>query len=192
VPPNQSAVVRPFGPRQLFEIYHLRALLEIAATRLACARFPREKLQAVAAENKSLLQQGRVSPDQEWVHAAIESDRKLHQQIAAHCGSDRLAHEIDRYSKLMLVISNVTGNKHHALVDAMWDHRQIIDALVAGDAESAAKRMGEHIHNAAIRDINAIYGAQATESLFNPALTHQATTRFDDHLRQLPPASSES
>src|SRR5688500_13467728 len=33
--PNHGAVVRPFGPEQLKEIYHVRRILEVEATRMA-------------------------------------------------------------------------------------------------------------------------------------------------------------
>jgi DNA-binding GntR family transcriptional regulator len=40
-PPNQSAIIRSFGAKELSEVYHLRGLLEGEAARLACPNLPR-------------------------------------------------------------------------------------------------------------------------------------------------------
>ena len=42
--PNRGAMLRPFGPQQLREIYDLRRILESEATRYACGRIPQPEL----------------------------------------------------------------------------------------------------------------------------------------------------
>ena len=44
--PNRSAIVRPFGPREVSEISQIRRLLETEAVRCACGRIPPAELSA--------------------------------------------------------------------------------------------------------------------------------------------------
>jgi DNA-binding GntR family transcriptional regulator len=171
VPPNQSAVIRKFGPQELFEIYHLRGLLEVEATRLSCHRIPPERMAKTRAEVLGLLEDGRAAGSSKWMAKALEQDLQLHRIIAHYCGSGRLFHEIGRYTKLMEVISEAVGNEHNGLLQMLKDHQRIVEAMLIPDAEIAARRMGEHIHASALNDIGVLYGAEAAEQVKNPTNT---------------------
>jgi DNA-binding GntR family transcriptional regulator len=163
VPVNQSAVIKPFGPRELYEVYHIRGLLEVEATRLACSRLPREKLVQLEKEFRSLLDQANSS-DPAWVERAFNGDRELHRVIAHYCGSGRLFHEISRYVSLLNVIGELQ-EKRDAWLNATRDHLSIVEALLIPDETEASRRMGQHVHQAALSDIKAIYGAEAAREL---------------------------
>jgi len=141
---NRGAIVRPFGRQQLQEIYHLRRILEVEATRCACGRIPREDLASLRHDVKQLLDaHGDESP--QWSQGAMATDQKLHKLIAVHCGEARLADEINRYNTLMQTIREIVANRRQAQQRALSDHLLILDALLAIDAEKAAAAMGRHI-----------------------------------------------
>jgi DNA-binding GntR family transcriptional regulator len=53
--PNRGAMLRPFGPQQLREIYDLRRILESEATRYACGRIPQPELEELSRELSRLV-----------------------------------------------------------------------------------------------------------------------------------------
>lgn len=157
---NRGTVVRPFGPMQLQDIYHLRRVLETEATRCACGRIPAETLAALKQEMTDLLGNRRAV---NWSDRAMKSDRELHELIANHCGSQRLAEEIMRYNTLIQCIRDVVGNQSAAQHCALTEHLEIIQPLVKGQAERAADAMARHIQNTADRIEAALFADAETK-----------------------------
>lgn len=144
--PNRGAVCMPFGVRELREMYHLRRILEIEATRLACGRMPIEHLRDLRIGLAKLAER-KVS---DWSDQAMELDEQLHSIIANHCDNTRLQHEIDRYRDLMQAIRVVVGDKQRVQFRAVEQHIEIIDALIEGNASKASHAMGNHIDTTAV------------------------------------------
>ena len=138
---NYGTVARRFGPVELKEIYHLRALLESEATRNACGRIPPDDLLALKSEMRGLLDER----GEQWSERAMAADRKLHALIARYCGSRRLEEEIGRYNLLMQCIRDVVGNYCHAQDKGLCEHLNIVDALLANHPELAAQAMQAHV-----------------------------------------------
>ncbi len=145
---NRGTSVRPFGPVQLQDIYRLRRVLETEAARCACSEIPLEALMSLRQEMTELLG-NRKAPH--WSDRAMKSDRDLHDLVARHCGSQRLAEEIKRYNTLIQCIRDVVGNQSAAQQRALTEHLEIIEPLLKGDSEAAAEAMAGHIRNTAAR-----------------------------------------
>lgn len=143
--PNRGAVCMPFGVRELREIYQLRRILEVEATRLACGRLPIERLRDLRISMAKLAER-KVS---DWSDQAMELDEQLHGLIANFCDNSRLQHELDRYRDLMQAIRVVVGNKQRVQLKAVEQHIEIIDALIAGKAPKAGQAMAHHIDTTA-------------------------------------------
>jgi len=152
---NHGVIVRPFGPDQVREIFQLRRLLETEATRLACGRIDVPKLTELREELATLSSQPRGS---KWLDREMETDRKLHAMVVAHCGSVRLAEEIRRYDTLVQALRDVVGSERRATQEAVKEHIAIVDALVAGDADAAVEAMTIHIDRAAQSAETALFG----------------------------------
>jgi DNA-binding GntR family transcriptional regulator len=143
---NRGAVVKPFGPEQLREIFELRRILETEATRMACGRIDPAALSELQRNLRDLIEQPRAK---EWLDMGMIADRKLHAMIGANCGNVRLAEEIRRCDALVQVLRDTVGNDRRAANRAVEEHLAIVDALAAGDADAAARAMGIHIERAA-------------------------------------------
>jgi DNA-binding GntR family transcriptional regulator len=143
---NRGAIVKPFGPDELREIYQLRRILEVEATRTACGRVDRGELESLRDEMNKLLRSRR---DRQWVDREMATDRRLHDLITSSCGSARLAQEIHRYDNLVQSLRDVVGRERRAQLQALEEHLAIIDGLRAGNAEAAAAAMARHIERAA-------------------------------------------
>ncbi len=140
--PKQGALVRPFGPLQIREMYHIRGLLESEAVRGAAERIRPAELRQVRDETQQHLEQPRSDT---WTPAAVRLDERFHQMIASNCGSARLGEEIGRYRSLVQSIRTAVGNRGRAQEVAIIEHLNVIDRLLERDATGAARAMAEHI-----------------------------------------------
>ncbi len=147
VRPNCGAIMRPFGPRQIEDIYEVRGLLEGEATRLACERLDAREVKHLLGTFEELLAERKR--DDDWSRRAWGVDRAMHELLAASCGNRRLAEEIARYGRFTQVIREVVGNRSHAQEDAIRAHVKILRALAAKQSGAAAEAMREHVREAA-------------------------------------------
>lgn len=152
--PNCGAVVAPFGPSEIEEIYEVRALLEAEAARLACTRIPADDLSRIRDDMAALLTTARR--DSAWSERAWEADRTLHRMIAAHCPNRRLVREIGRYDTFVQIIRETVGNRDRAQDLAIEEHRAIIAALQRRNPSRAADALRRHIQFAGRTAVEAI------------------------------------
>ncbi len=139
---NRGAEVVPFGSLELREIYQLRRILEVEAARNCHGQINMELLQSAQDEMLELVRNRRGD---EWSDEARDSDCRLHELIVKHCGSTRLEKEIQRYGTLVEMVREIVGQNRAAEERALLEHLAVIDALLAGDADSAAVQMAKHI-----------------------------------------------
>jgi DNA-binding GntR family transcriptional regulator len=147
---NCGAVFRPFGEKELRDLYAVRALLEIEAARLAATRMD----EALIRQFKSSFEKLRRDrlPDKDW-----KLDRELHSAIAQAAGNPRLAGEIARYAALVQTMREAVGT---VLADihstSLTDHLRILRTLKKRDAESAGEAMRLHLDQAARSAVEAL------------------------------------
>jgi DNA-binding GntR family transcriptional regulator len=143
---NRGAVVKPFGPDQLREIYQMRRILEAEAARAACGNIDKSTLKNMRREMQQLLE---ARHDRHWAEQEMDTDRQLHSLIASSCGSERLAQEIHRYDTLVQTLRDVIGRERRAQESALAEHIAIIGDLLSDDSEAASAAMARHIDQAA-------------------------------------------
>ena len=151
LPPRRAAVILPFGPRQLREICHLRRVLEAEATRCACGRLTPVELRDLA---DGLARQIRAPRNARWSEETRRLDSRLHELVAARCGNERLARELDRYRVLYRTLRDLRHERSaaradYARMEENAEHLAVVRALQHGQAERAAGAMGAHIEEAA-------------------------------------------
>ncbi len=139
---NRGTVVRPFGPKQVEDIYHVRALLEIEATRLAFGKIDLFSLDEMKSRTSELL--SNESPD--WITEVPIVDKGLHELIAGACGNPRLKEEIYRYHVFIFIPRTFQLEPYRQV---LAEHLLIIDGLLSQKPAQAAQAMLDHIHNGA-------------------------------------------
>jgi len=152
--PNHGAVVCPFGPAQIVELYHVRRILEMEATRLAAKSIDPVALRTLLDQTTDLLSSKNDSD--EWAAAALAVDHELHMLISRSSGSDRLAEEIGKYRNLVMAVGDAVGNKLQAHEQNMAEHMEVINELLQQHAEDAAAAMGKHIDRGAATAVEAL------------------------------------
>jgi DNA-binding GntR family transcriptional regulator len=143
---NRGAVVKPFGPEQLRDIYHLRRILEGEAARCACGRIDATLLEEL---KQDMLQLIGNNSEPGWSTAVMESDLQFHSLIANHCGNPRLRDEIRRYTALVEVVREMVGNERDVQLQGLSEHLAVVGELLANEPESAALQMALHIDGTA-------------------------------------------
>ena len=139
--PNRGATVSALTPEEIREIYEIRAILETAAVRRAASRLS----EATLAQAARILDAAEAATDgASWgsydvdFHQLIydlEGRPRLHELIGG------LLRRVDRYwlmHGLML--------RHRRQFEA--EHRALLAAIAAGDAERAAELLEEHLAGA--------------------------------------------
>jgi DNA-binding GntR family transcriptional regulator len=152
---NRGAIVKPFGPEQLREIFHLRRILEAEAARLACGRVDRGRLLELREQLRSLAGRPRGS---KWLEREMLADRGLHAVICENCGNTRLMEDIRRYDTLVQALRDVVGNRRRIVNEAVKEHAAIVDAMLDGKPDAAARAMAIHVDRAARSAEAAMFG----------------------------------
>lgn len=139
---NCGAIIHPFGEEDLREIYAVRSLLEVEATRLAASQIAAEEVESLIEAFEEIQSSGGT--DLNW-----KFDQKLHLLIAECSGNRRLAAEIARYSTLVQTMREIVGARTHDIHSASADeHLEILRALRQRNPDTAAKAMREHLRQA--------------------------------------------
>jgi DNA-binding GntR family transcriptional regulator len=130
---------RAFKPREIFELYQLRSVIEAAAARLACEQASEAELDRLA---RFLDQTG---PDDRGRSSAalVTLDEHFHESIMA----------LTRNAEMARVLANVNArikffrwiDMDTRRIETQHEHRAILAALRARDAACAARRMEAHI-----------------------------------------------
>jgi DNA-binding GntR family transcriptional regulator len=129
--------VRPLAPEDVRQQYELRGLLEPWAARLACQRASDRERVALDAIQR---QHERKAP-------SFDGTRKFHLRVVEACGNELALRVLrglwaqDRSPQ----IYSVYGHQPSALESMVHEHRQIVDAFMAGEAETVERLVREHI-----------------------------------------------
>ena len=116
------------------EIYQLRLILEVAAIRLAAGRVDRKKLM----ELDEAVKVGHGSSDRRTDEDFFEANREFHRYVVEASGNRRLSLMVMRLieqHERIVHLGLTLGNRER---DFLHRHDELIEALVAGDADRAA------------------------------------------------------
>ena len=141
--PRRGAVVGPLVLTPPDEILKIRAHLEGLAARLAAEKMAAADRQALGAELDELETLYRDSDDRE---AVAEATNTFHHSIrdgADNVFLTRFLETLAPFDRTIRIRSTLDPDE--AGLDAT-EHRTIVDAILAGDGESAERVMHEHIH----------------------------------------------
>ena len=130
---------RDLKPREMFELYQFRAVLEAAAVRLACEQATEQEVAGLARflDETGPEEGGRSSEE------LVALDEYFHEKIMA----------LSRNMEMCRTLKNINARiRYFRWVDmdskreqTQHEHRAIIQALMARDVDLAAQHMNVHI-----------------------------------------------
>lgn len=153
VVPNRGAVVRVPSPWEVRDAYEVRAELEGLACERAVSRINDAELDELRAANQSMRDEVAKAKTRGPVDSeppTVEYNDAFHTLIHRVADNEWLTREINEINHAFprnvswLVL---TGNKRQR-EENVAEHDRIVDALAAGDAQTARTEMQAHVKNA--------------------------------------------
>jgi DNA-binding GntR family transcriptional regulator len=153
--PRRGTLVSEITITDLAAIYEVRRQLESWASRLAAARATaadRDEAARLVEELEALTPEGGYE-------ALLALDRRIHRFVYRCTKNAFLAETLDQYHNLSLRILHVAMNRYPALTprldDVVHEQRQVLQAIRAGDGDTAERVAIAHIttFERAIREV---------------------------------------
>jgi DNA-binding GntR family transcriptional regulator len=135
--PRRGMFVTGVDVRDLARISEVRAALEPEAARLAAERATDEERDELA----DLGDQIKRGAD------LMGLDERIHRAIYACAHNHLLEKTLGEYYVLAMRIWMIALDRAEALEDAVEAHRDLIQAIVVGNGDSAASLMRDHVEN---------------------------------------------
>ena len=132
--------VRRVKPEDAYEIYLLRANLEMTALRYFDCKFPEEDLRTL----RGILEEMRnVRPGD--LSQIVENDNRFHAVIVQRAGLPRLLKFWDDLNYGNLLVGANSGSNHETLAQRQNGiHTKLYEALASGDTEVACRAVYAH------------------------------------------------
>ncbi|MEI2417769.1 GntR family transcriptional regulator [Orrella sp. JC864] len=140
VPRSGMYVYRP-DAAELISLLELLGELEAVAARLAAQRMNAEQRMALARLHEDM---GRLASAQDKP-AYEAANLALHRAVQQGCGNPSVREEIDAVRRRLASFRRHVFEQPGRLRSSHGEHEPLVLALVAGDAENAARAMREHI-----------------------------------------------
>jgi DNA-binding GntR family transcriptional regulator len=141
---NRGFRVREMSERELDEIVEFRRIIEVTAVRLVAER---KLLTSVSDLQELAKATEKFAAAGDWV-GFLDSDRDFHLGIIAHLDNERLLQTTGslRDQSRLYGLDRVAGTD--SLMQSTHEHGTLLDAIVAGQAEDAARIMDRHLSHA--------------------------------------------
>ncbi len=137
----KGAVVSGYSPRDLEELYELRALLEGAAVRTAADEASDEtrlQMQQIVERSRDLRDAGDLT---ELASLLGEFDLVVYDQVT----NRRVSALIDNLRAHLTRIGNLTEGIPGRVVASVEEHAAIVDAIMRRDSDDAERLMRAHL-----------------------------------------------
>lgn len=139
---NRGASVRDFAPREVEELYDVRATLQKRAAEIMPLPAPADlvrSLEALHARHSRAIERGDLP-------AVFEANNAFHDTLFFACGSRYLAEAIAHYAWLSHPIRSYRMADPDLLDQARREHGQMIEALRQGDRSALIELCVLHIN----------------------------------------------
>jgi DNA-binding GntR family transcriptional regulator len=138
--PNHGASVRRYSLEELDDMYHVRALLEGLAARLAATRLATEALEQLSASCERFAS---IAPDD--VEGLVKENMVFHTTVLDGAGRPRLTEMARNVIELPLVYRVFHWYSPERKQASLHYHEELTSALEARDAERSELVMRAHV-----------------------------------------------
>ncbi|WP_210495867.1 GntR family transcriptional regulator [Patulibacter sp. SYSU D01012] len=125
----------------LEEIFTLRLLLEVPATRRATTLVGADELAALREHLATM----RAHAGEDDETAFMAADRRFHDVLLRAAGNRRLADQVVNLRDLVRFLGASTAGRSRTLTTILGEHEAILAAVEARDADAAAAAMRAHL-----------------------------------------------
>jgi DNA-binding GntR family transcriptional regulator len=139
--PYQGNFVRTFTADEIRGIYQVRRSLEELAVRNATAKMTPELLREI----REILGELEAAMDRGDIPGVNQADRLFHAAIARGSGNPTLIAMLNDLDYQIRIIRSLANQNPDVVRQTALQRPQILAALERGDADTAARLLGEHI-----------------------------------------------
>ena len=162
--PNKGAYVTGITAKDVKDIYMIRSLLEGLCARLATEKISKEQME----EMEENIYLAAFHEEKGHMDQMAELDNRFHDILYEACDSKLLEHTLRDFHRYVLRVRQKTLSTNTRGRASNDEHRQIMEAIKAGDAELAEKLANQHMINAydnmVKNGLKEIYGENADEN----------------------------
>jgi DNA-binding GntR family transcriptional regulator len=138
---NRGVRVLQTSLHDLEEVFALRLLLEVPATRLACRQIDEAGRRELRRLHQAMERAARAGNEYRmWEH-----DRRFHLVLLQASGNLRLATYVDGLRDMVLRRGVSTVSESRSLEDIVAEHREVLDRIESRDVAGAAEAMRAHL-----------------------------------------------
>ncbi len=163
--PNKGAYVTSITAKDVKDIYMIRSLLEGLCARLATEKITKEQMEEME-ENIYLAE---FHAQKGHMDQMAELDNRFHDILYEACDSKMLEHALKDYHQYVLRVRQKTLSNNTRGRASNDEHRQIMEAIKAGDAAKAEQLANQHMINAydnmLKNGLKEIYGEENVEEI---------------------------
>ena len=142
--PRRGTFVVSLTAHDVREIYGLRAALEGRAGRMIA----RSKDPTVLSRLRALADEIDRAVDAGDAVAASRADLAFHEGLCELCGNSRIHEVFMRYVPTLRGLLRLDEHVLRSLDEISRQHRPLVEAIEAGDEETAARLLNEHAEHA--------------------------------------------
>lgn len=142
--PNKGAYVTGITAKDVKDIYMMRSLLEGLCARWATENITKEQMEEME-ENIFLSEFHAAKGHTEQM---AELDNRFHEIMYEACNSKMLEHALKDYHQYVLRVRRKTLSSQKRSTASNEEHRRIMEAIKAGDADLAETLANKHMLNA--------------------------------------------
>ncbi len=163
--PRRGAVVASFGPERLSQLYEALGELESLCAQLAAKRM-------TAIERKELelalkpLQDAAAQGNRDIYLARSDA---LHDVVHRGCHNPFLVDLVRGYRMRSLPFRNLQPYSRERVKSSIEERQRIVAAIMAQDAEGAARAMREHVATSLMRALDTFVAREDRKSAARPA-----------------------
>jgi DNA-binding GntR family transcriptional regulator len=143
--PRRGAFVAGLTIQDLRDIYDLRAALEIRAVTLIIRNSDSAVLDALRRA-LGRIEAAAASAD---LAELAKSDYEFHETVTRMSGNPRLHDAFVRNASALRSLLQLEADRFYESFEVIWaQHRDLLDALIAGDSDRAVALFTQHIEEA--------------------------------------------
>ncbi|MCI0632768.1 MAG: GntR family transcriptional regulator [Actinobacteria bacterium] len=138
--PRRGTFVVSLSPRDVREIYGLRAAIEGRAARSLAERHDPGDVSALRARVQAIEEAARSND----VVAVSGEDLAFHDAVCRLSGNARLHEVFERYVPMLRALLRVDERMHGSIEVVAGQHRSLVDAIDSGDIDAAVAEFEAH------------------------------------------------
>jgi DNA-binding GntR family transcriptional regulator len=147
--PRRGAVVASFGPERLSQLYEALGELESL-----CAQLAANRMTAIERKELELALKPLQDAAQGNRETYLERSDALHDVIHRGCHNPFLIDLVRGYRMRSLPFRNLQPHSRERVKGSIEERQRIVAAIIAQDAEGAARAMREHVATSLLRALD--------------------------------------